>query len=117
MGVHERILSILSLKYVDEVIIGAPLKVEDNLLKNFNVSVVVKGEDYFEPTENIGDPYTFPKKQGLFIDSKIENDFYIEVLIQRIIDNKMNFIKSNLRKKEKLKEYYENQKSDIKSEI
>lgn len=33
----------LSIKAVDEVIIGAPWKVSEYLLKNFNISLVVEG--------------------------------------------------------------------------
>lgn len=43
LSLHERSLSVLSCKYVDEVIIGAPWAVTQDLLTTFNVSVVVSG--------------------------------------------------------------------------
>jgi ethanolamine-phosphate cytidylyltransferase len=43
MNVHERALSVLACKYVDEVIIGAPVVVNDYLMKTFNISMVVRG--------------------------------------------------------------------------
>lgn len=43
LSLHERSLSVLSCKYVDEVIIGAPWVVTQDLLTTFNVSVVVSG--------------------------------------------------------------------------
>ena len=43
MNVHERALSVLACKYVDEVIIGAPTVIDDNLLKTFNITLVVRG--------------------------------------------------------------------------
>lgn len=43
MNLHERALSVLACKYVDEVIIGAPLHITDDLLRTFNISVVVRG--------------------------------------------------------------------------
>lgn len=43
MNVHERALSVLACKYVDEVIIGAPTKITETLLKTFHISLVVRG--------------------------------------------------------------------------
>ncbi|PNH10623.1 Ethanolamine-phosphate cytidylyltransferase [Tetrabaena socialis] len=43
MNLHERSLSVLSCKYVDEVIIGSPCTMTDDLLKTFNISAVVRG--------------------------------------------------------------------------
>jgi ethanolamine-phosphate cytidylyltransferase len=43
MNVHERALSVLACKHVDEVIIGAPPAVSDYLLTTFNISLVVRG--------------------------------------------------------------------------
>ncbi len=43
MNVHERALSVLACKYVDEIIIGAPVNITDNLLKTFNISRVARG--------------------------------------------------------------------------
>lgn len=43
MNLHERALSVLACKYVDEVIIGSPVVITDDLIKTFNISVVVRG--------------------------------------------------------------------------
>lgn len=43
MNLHERSLSVLSCKFVDEVIIGAPTQLNDDLMKTFNISLVVRG--------------------------------------------------------------------------
>lgn len=43
MNCHERSLSVLACKYVDEVIIGAPPIISDDLIKTFNISLVVRG--------------------------------------------------------------------------
>jgi len=37
------VLNILAMRYVDEVIIGAPWKCTEHLIKSLNVSVVVEG--------------------------------------------------------------------------
>jgi hypothetical protein len=43
MNCHERSLSVLACKYVDEVIIGAPSIISDDLIKTFNIRLVVRG--------------------------------------------------------------------------
>lgn len=43
MNVFERALCVLGCKYVDDVVIGCPWAVTDDLMKTFNVSLVVQG--------------------------------------------------------------------------
>jgi len=57
LNLQERVLNILALKviniiykiisifrqYVDDVIMGAPWKITENMIKNFNISLVVEG--------------------------------------------------------------------------
>jgi len=47
---HERVLNILACRYVDDVIIGAPFKITDKLIRDLGVSVVVKSLDYIQGT-------------------------------------------------------------------
>jgi len=41
MNLYERTLNLLSIKYVDDVVIGAPWAVTEEMIKNYNISVVV----------------------------------------------------------------------------
>jgi len=56
------------MKYVDEVIIGAPWKVTEHLIKSLNVQIVVEGtmtkksEHQNMPHHLENDPYEVPKK-------------------------------------------------------
>lgn len=43
MNLHERSLSVLACKYVDEVVIGSPTIITRDLLTTFNISLVVRG--------------------------------------------------------------------------
>ena len=43
LNLQERVLNVLSLKFVDDVIIGAPWKITENMIKNFSISLVVEG--------------------------------------------------------------------------
>lgn len=43
---HERVLNVLACKYVDDVIIGAPYKLTDKMIKDIGAHVVVKSLEY-----------------------------------------------------------------------
>lgn len=43
MNLHERALSVLACKYADEVVIGAPTVITEDIITTFNISVVVRG--------------------------------------------------------------------------
>lgn len=43
MNLHERALSVLACKYADEVVIGAPTILTEDIITTFNISVVVRG--------------------------------------------------------------------------
>lgn len=41
MNLHERVLAVLSSRYADEVIIGAPLRVTNDMINTLGIKVVV----------------------------------------------------------------------------
>lgn len=57
-------MNLLAIKYVDEVIIGAPWSITDRLIKQLNISIVVEGSIKKTQDEFITstDPYKFPKE-------------------------------------------------------
>ena len=54
------------LRYVSEVVIGAPYTVDENLMKHFNVDLVVHGSTSVVLDAEGGDPYAVPKQQDKF---------------------------------------------------
>ncbi|KAG0368217.1 hypothetical protein BC939DRAFT_466313 [Gamsiella multidivaricata] len=68
LSMHERVLSVLSCRYVDDVVIGAPYAVTDQILDgDYPVDVVMHGST---PTSNnlLGqDPYKVAKERGIFV--------------------------------------------------
>jgi len=69
MNLHERSLSVLACKYVDEVIIGVPSCVSEDLIRTFNISLVVRGsqsEFSNERPEQSEARYAVPKCKGIF---------------------------------------------------
>lgn len=64
MNLHERVLSVLQCRYVDEVITGAPWKVSEHLIDTFNINVVAHGSVSDYPDE-LADPYRVPRERGI----------------------------------------------------
>jgi len=105
MNLHERVLSVLACKYVDEVIIWAPYSVDDNVLsKVYKVDIVAHGNTPSLPDLNGKDPYEIPKSKGIYIE--IENpsaDLTTDGIIDRIIKHRLKYEKRQARKDEKAK--------------
>jgi len=49
-SLNERVLNVLACKYVDDVIIGAPFKVTNKLIRDINAGIVVKSLEYIQHT-------------------------------------------------------------------
>ncbi|XP_038064216.1 ethanolamine-phosphate cytidylyltransferase-like isoform X2 [Patiria miniata] len=101
MNLHERTLSVLACRYVDEVVIGAPPEITGDLLDHFKVNVVVQGMTHIQPVADGVDPYEEPKKRGTLklIDSK--SDLSTAKIVARIIENRIRFQQRNKKKQEK----------------
>ncbi|PNX94147.1 ethanolamine-phosphate cytidylyltransferase, partial [Trifolium pratense] len=89
MSLHERSLSVLACRYVDEVIIGAPWEVSKDMITTFNISLVVHGTtaentDFQKEQSN---PYAVPISLGIFqiLDSPL--DITTTTIIRRIVSN------------------------------
>jgi len=114
LHLQERVLNILALRYVDEVIIGAPWKVNENMLKNFNIQLVVEGS--IGPTSETeaqtikqNDPYEIPKKLGIYKKLESGSTMTTESIINQIIDNRNKLSQAHEIKKKKLENYYKTQ--------
>ena len=104
MNLNERTLSVLAcryeimivlyqkythiFRYVSEVVIGAPYTVDENLMKHFNVDLVVHGSTSVVLDAEGGDPYAVPKQQDKFKIILTGNDMNTENIVERIIANR-----------------------------
>lgn len=105
MNLQERVLSVLSCKFVDEVIIGAPYSVTNDVLERvYSVSLVVHGSTQCDQDVCGKDPYEIPKERGIFktVDS-LYPDLTGDVIIERILENRKMYEDRNRRKAEKAK--------------
>jgi len=119
MSIQERVLNVLAMKYVDEVIIGAPWKLTDHLIKSLNIQVVVQGaltkhmEHENLPHHLEDDPYELAKKLGIYKQVDSGCDMTTEGIIVRIIENRKKLMKAHEIKKQKLENYYKNKDFSI----
>lgn len=81
-GMQERLLMALAMKYVDDVVIGAPYIITDDLLKSLNIKKVVHvltREDKVKPEYQGIDPYEVAKAKGIYVElPAVNNDMTLE---------------------------------------
>ena len=103
MSLNERVLSVLSCRYVDEVIIGAPYTVtKDVLEKIYKVSVVAHGLNSALPDSDHQDPYKLPKELGIYQTIQTQySDVTYNTIIERILKNRLAYEERNRKKEAK----------------
>uniref|UniRef100_A0A673HI87 ethanolamine-phosphate cytidylyltransferase n=1 Tax=Sinocyclocheilus rhinocerous TaxID=307959 RepID=A0A673HI87_9TELE len=101
MNIHERTLSVLACRYVSEVVIGAPYAVGKDLLDHFKVDLVCHGKTEVFPDTDGTDPYAEPKKRGIFRILDSGNNLTSDDIVQRIIENRLQFEARNQKKEAK----------------
>uniref|UniRef100_A0ACD5WW01 Uncharacterized protein n=1 Tax=Avena sativa TaxID=4498 RepID=A0ACD5WW01_AVESA len=106
MHLHERTLSVLACRYVDEVIIGAPREVSRDMITTFNISLVVHGTVAEGSSAVEVDPYALPKSMGIFQTVTSPKTITSVSVATRIIDNHEAYKKRNLKKKASEDKYY-----------
>ncbi|TMW49690.1 hypothetical protein DOY81_005228 [Sarcophaga bullata] len=107
MNLHERVLSVLACKYVNEVVIGAPYCVTEDLLDHFKVDVVCHGQTPIALEDGKLDPYAVPKTRGIFTLINSGNDMTTERIVERIIKHRLEYEKRNKAKEKKEVEAFE----------
>lgn len=101
MNLHERVLSVLACKYVNDVVIGAPYSVTGDLMDHFKVDTVCHGRTAVIPDADSADPYAEPKKRKKFKFVDSTNDLTTFDLVNRIIEHRLEFIRRNQEKERK----------------
>ncbi|XP_044468552.1 ethanolamine-phosphate cytidylyltransferase-like isoform X2 [Mangifera indica] len=112
MHLHERSLSVLACRYVDEVIIGAPWAVTQDMITTFNICLVVRGT-VAETNSSLADetdPYAVPKSMGIFQLLESPKSTTTTSVAQRIVANHDAYMKRNAKKAASEQKYYEEKK-------
>lgn len=115
MNVHERTLAVLSCRYVDEVIIGAPWCVSEDMIKTMNISVVVHGSHHGDSklVDNFVDPYEVPRRMDILWKVKSESELTVQVVLDRIVANREAFVKRNIKKEAAENDYLTKHKAFV----
>jgi ethanolamine-phosphate cytidylyltransferase len=90
MNMNERVLGVLSCRFVDEVVMGVPYRVTEEVLDSLNVDVVVGGASRF--TGPRGDPYVVPKAKGIFQEVSSGSELTTDSVIERVMENRAAFL-------------------------
>uniref|UniRef100_A0AAY5JYQ8 ethanolamine-phosphate cytidylyltransferase n=1 Tax=Esox lucius TaxID=8010 RepID=A0AAY5JYQ8_ESOLU len=117
MNVHERTLSVLACRYVSEVVIGAPYAVGKDLLDHFKVDLVIHGKTEVFPDKDSSDPYAEPKKRGIFRTVDSGNSLTTDDIVQRIIENRLQFEARNQKKEAKELAVFEAMKRQVEGAV
>jgi len=96
MNLHERVLCVLSCRYVDEVVIGAPWVLTRDWIERWRLSLVVHGDerDQFHPAKE-QDPYAVAKEMGIYQEVKSTPGLTTASIVQRVINNRIMYEKRN----------------------
>ncbi len=108
LNVNERCLNLLALKYVDDVIFGAPERITEDLIHNLNVNIVVQ---FITPQMKEGKcdkeekNYEVAKKVGVLKEVEVSGELTNDVLSERIWENKEQYIKKYIKKIQKVDDH------------
>jgi ethanolamine-phosphate cytidylyltransferase len=114
MALHERALSVLACKYVDEVVIGAPMHISDDMLTTFGISLVVRGtvhEALDKSSEE--DRYSLARERGIIRELTSPVDVTSATLIRRIVQNRAQFEERQAKKVKSEADYYTSAKTYV----
>ena len=121
MNLHERSLSVLACRYADEVIIGAPRHVTEDLLTSMNVSVVAHGtasegkylESFGQGVDAPDDPFFVAKKAGKFHVFASPSSMLVTTVIERVMAHREELAAKVKRKAKAESSYYSNTKTYV----
>lgn len=93
---QERVLSVLANRHVNEVLIGAPYPLTEEVLDHFKIDVVVQG--MVHEGDHDSDHYAVARQRGIFKEIDSGNCLKTEDLVMRIIRNRKLFMDRNRQK-------------------
>lgn len=96
MNLHERVLCVLSCRYVDEVVIGAPYSVNQDMIDSLRIAVVCHGSNE-EPAPDVSgeNPYALPKRLGIYQTVQSPSSLTTADIVQRLIEHRGAYEKRN----------------------
>ncbi|KPI90879.1 putative ethanolamine-phosphate cytidylyltransferase [Leptomonas seymouri] len=116
MNLNERVLGVLSCRYVDEVVMGVPFEVTKELIESLNIDVVVGGRfsDLAAESQN-STGYEVPRELGIYIEVDSGTTLSTDSLIGRVVENRIAFLRRQAEKREKDKKSAKNKPDEYKN--
>merc|ERR1712194_220937 len=109
MNLHERVLSVLGCKYVNDVLIDAPLGMTPDMIASLKITEVVHGTEFEDGTDSCtNDRYRHPKEMGIFKIIQSPSDFKLGDILSRIQKKQVEFQNKIDRKKKTEREWFDN---------
>lgn len=99
MNMNERMLGLLSCRYVNEVVLGVDPVVSENLLDTFHISLVIKGSLDIDSQEVLDEYYRVPKERKILVQVDSGNSLTTDSVIQRVVDNRVAYVKRQAAKR------------------
>jgi ethanolamine-phosphate cytidylyltransferase len=114
MNLHERVLNVLSCKYVDEVVIGAPWTVTKDLMTSLNIGIVADASAANDdaPT-GLSYPYAYPAESKKLQKLETTNAFTTDNIIKRIIAGHEKYKARQKKKVKKDQDYFQGEKTYV----
>jgi len=108
MTLNERVLNVCACKWVDEVIIGVPRVVTEDLVKTWNIQVVAKGTGYMRVhTFDAENCFAVPKARGIYKEVPSRwPELCQETVVNRIVRDREIFLKRNRDRAQREDDYY-----------
>lgn len=111
LSLQERVFNILAIKYVDDVVIGSPRKINEDMIKSLGITQVIADESVIDSSlVGESDPYEIPKQLKIFDTIKAREAVTNDILIRRIVERKNEYIEKYQKKQKKEENYYLTQK-------
>jgi len=107
MTLNERALSVLSCRYVDEVILGAPPVVTETIIKHNKIAVVISGSTV-DPSyhQRHDEPFKVAKEKGIFLQVESPSALTTSDIVARVMKQRAIYAERNAKKEAKeLKEF------------
>lgn len=108
MNVHERVLSVLGCRYVDDVLIDAPYIISPEMIASLNIAEVIHGSFSDDIGNGNRDKYRFKyvKEAQIYSEIRSPTNFGIGNIIDRIQENHQTYQAKIAKKKKAENEYY-----------
>jgi ethanolamine-phosphate cytidylyltransferase len=115
LNLHERVLSVLGCRYVDDVLIDAPYEISSEMISSLRIAEVVNGtfEIDGEFCSDEDERYKHAKERGIYHRIKNFSAFSLETIFERVHRNQESFRTRFERKMNSEAQHYRKKYSDV----